>query len=103
MTCNVVEVRAFVADATAVLCKSRPTKSLSGCNASSRSSWSGRKGVTSDCWSAGAEAFPFAMGLVTTLGADMAEAADSSAADALIEVAAGVRERLWVSERLWWV
>ena len=81
-----------------MLCKSRPTKSLSGCNASSRSSWSGRNGVTSDCWSAGAEAFPFAMGLVTTLGADMVEAAD-----ALIEVAAGVRERLWVSERLWWV
>ena len=43
------------------------------------------------------------MGLVTKLGADMAEAADPSAADALIEVAAGVQERLWVSERLWCV
>ena len=85
VTCNVVEVRAIVADTT---------KSLSVCNASLRSSWNGRKGVTSDCWSAGAEAFPFALGL---------EAADPSAADALIEVAAGVRERLWVSDRLWWV
>ena len=59
--------------------------------------------TTSDCWSAGAEAFPFAMGLVTKLGADMAESADPSAEDALIEVAAGVQERLWVSERLWCV
>ena len=65
---------------------------MSGCYSSSRLSWSGRRGVTSTCWSTGAGEVPLTVGLRPALGADMAEAADPPAADTLVEVSAWVGE-----------